>query len=348
MDSKTRMNNLYTGKAIDRVPFIASATMFAGRLENLTSEEFYFDVEKSFIAQEKIIKKVGCDGSPCYDLPNGEVLDLGGSLNINKIGSVELPKVDHPIKSIEDALKYELPDIKKGLFLKKRIEFANYAATKGQKSCSISAGSPFTMVGSMVEASLFMKWLIKEKELVHNLLELAVKYLLEAADIFIEEFGVENCSASSNYPFENNDLVSPKVFEKFALPYMLKVHEGLRKRGIENFSIHLCGNQNKNLEFYKELKLKKGSFISSDEKNPLEKVADILGHDNIIAGNVPSALLIGESPKKVYESCVDIIKKMKHNEGGFVLMPSCDLPINAKLDNLKMMHKACVDYGSYK
>ena len=149
MDSKTRMNNLYTGKAIDRVPFIASATMFAGRLENLTSEEFYFDVEKSFLAQEKIIKEIGCDGSPCYDLPNGEVLDLGGSLNINKIGSVELPKVDHPIKSIEDALKYELPDIKKGLFLKKRIEFANYAATKGQKSCSISAGSPFTMVGSM-------------------------------------------------------------------------------------------------------------------------------------------------------------------------------------------------------
>ena len=348
MDSKTRINNLYMGKAIDRVPFIASATMFAGRLESLTSEEFYFDVEKSFLAQEKVIKEVGCDGSPCYDLPNGEVLDLGGSLIINKTGSIGLPKANPPIKSMEDALKYELPDIKKGVFLKKRMEFAQYAAAKGQKSFTVSAGSPFTMVGSMVEAALFMKWLIKEKELVHNLLDIAVKYLLDAADIFIEEFGVDNCSASSNYPFENNDLVSPKVFEKFALPYMLKVHEGLRKRGIENFSIHLCGNQNKNLEFYKELKLKKGSFISSDEKNPLEKVADILGHDNIIAGNVPSSLLIGENPEKVYESCVDIIKKMKHNEGGFVLMPSCDLPINAKLDTLKMMHKACVDYGSYE
>ena len=37
MDSKTRMNNLYAGKAIDRVPLIASAIMFAGRLEKTIS-----------------------------------------------------------------------------------------------------------------------------------------------------------------------------------------------------------------------------------------------------------------------------------------------------------------------
>ncbi len=348
MDSKTRMNNLYMGKAIDRIPFIASATMFAGRLENLTSEDFYYNIEKSYLAQAKVIKEIGCDGSPCYDLPNGEVLDLGGSLTVSKTGTVSLPKSNPPIKCIEDAVKYELPDIKKGMFLKKRIEFAKFAADRGQRSFSISAGSPLTMVGSMVETSLLMKWLIKEGKLVHKLLDLAVDYLLTAADVFIEEFGSENCSASSNYPFENNDLISPKTFEKFALPYMLKVHEGLRERGVRDFSIHLCGNQNKNLEFFKELKLNKGSFISSDEKNPLEKVAEVLGEDNIIAGNVSSNLLIGDSPGKVYEASVNIIKKMKYNKGGFVLMPSCDLPIDTKLDNLKMMYQACLDYGKYQ
>lgn len=55
------------------------------------------------------------------------------------------------------------------------------------------------------------------------------------------------------------------------MPYILDIHDKLRKRGLKQFGIHLCGNQMHNLECYNELKLEKGSIISSDEKNPLKK-----------------------------------------------------------------------------
>ena len=38
---------------------------------------------------------------------------------------------------------------------------------------------------------------------------------------------------------------------------------------------------------------------------------------------------------------------MKYNEGGFILMPSCDLPINTRTENLDAMLQAACDYGKY-
>lgn len=345
MTSKERMERFYRGQTIDRVPFFSCATMYSGRMMGLTSQEFYYDIEKSFHAQKWVLEMHGCDGSPCYDLPNGEVLDLGGILTVSEKGSVELPRVQFPITSLDEADKYELPDIREGIFLQKRIEFTRYANAQGVPGASITAGSPFTMVGSMVDTAHLMRWMRKEPEIVHKLIRQAETYLLEAADIMIEEFGVENCSVSSNYPFENNDLISAKTFETFSLPYILDIHEKLRAKGLKSFGIHLCGNQNKNLEHFRELHLADGSFISSDEKNSLKKVSDVLGHQHIYGGNISTNLLVCGTPEEVYRQSERVIREMKYNEGGFALMPSCDLPINTKSVNLYAMLKACRDFG---
>ena len=52
MTSRERMEKLYNGEQIDRVPFMSSATMYAGKMLGLTSKEFYFDVEKSYQSQK--------------------------------------------------------------------------------------------------------------------------------------------------------------------------------------------------------------------------------------------------------------------------------------------------------
>ena len=45
-------------------------------------------------------------------------------------------------------------------------------------------------------------------------------------------------------------------------------------------------------------------------------------------------------PSEVFEGSVKIIQEMKHNRGGFALMPSCDLPIDAKSQNIDTMFDA--------
>lgn len=348
LTSKERMERFYGGGAIDRVPMLSCATMYAGREAGLSSEEFYFDVEKSFQAQKKICTEEGFDDTPCYDLPHGEILDLGGELTIPDKGEVGLPLVKRfPIGSLEEAWDYRLPPVEERAFTRYRIEFARNAESHGVTGVSISAGSPFTMVGSMVDASHLMRWLVKEPETVKHLLNIAIRYLCETADIFIREFGLERCSVSSNYPFESNQLISARNFKKFAYPAMMEVHEKFREKGLKSFGIHLCGNHRKNLEYFKDLGLHDRSFISSDEENPLTEVAKVLGSDNIYAGNVSSKLLFQGTASQVYDQSRQIIEEMKYNEGGFVLMPSCDLPVNAKLENLRAMRRAAEECGAY-
>ncbi len=68
-----RMQRLYLGEKLDRVPFIASATMFCAKQKNLSCNDFYFNPNKSYKAQKEIIELIGSDDKPCYDLPNGEI-----------------------------------------------------------------------------------------------------------------------------------------------------------------------------------------------------------------------------------------------------------------------------------
>ena len=343
LSSAERMRRFYNGQIIDRVPVFSCATMYAGWEKGLTSEEFYFDVAKAFQAQKELYEE-GYDDLPCYDLPHGEILDFGGELIINQTGRVSLPFVKRfPIDSLEEAWKYELPPMSERRYTKYYVKFLEYAEKQGQMGVSISAGSPFTMIGSMVDTGLLMRWLVKEPDVVHHLLNIAINYLNESADLLIQKFGIERCSVSSNYPFESNCLISPKIFEKYAYPSMLKIHKDLRLKGLENFGIHLCGNHDKNMKFFKDLNLAPGSFISSDEANSLKVVAEIFGKDYIYAGNVSTKLLVNGTKQQVYQQSKNLIEEMRYNN--FILMPSCDLPINTKAENLAAMLEASCDFS---
>lgn len=335
------MGKIYDKEKINPVLFFSNGALYAGKQKGLSSEEFYFDMKKSYTAQREIYEIHGSDDKPYYDLPHGEILDLGGELIIPESTYIQLPKVKrYPINSLDEAKFYSLPTIKKRKFTDLRIEFFEFVKKEGNVGVSISAGSPFSIVGYMVEPNLLMRWIVKEPGIVQKLLDQAIQYLCETADIYIEKFGVNNCSVHSNYPFESNDLISPRHFKKFALPAMIDIHEKLRNKGLKKYSIHLCGNHNKNLEYFKKLKLEEGSFISCDEKNDLKDVSKVLGSQYTYGGNVSTNLLIEGRPSEVFEESVTIIQEMKHNGGGFALMPSCDLPIDAKPQNIHAMFEA--------
>ena len=347
MSSKERWSHFYGDGKIDRVPVLSFATMYSGLHEGLTSEEYYFDIAKGYAAQKAIIEKDGFDDSPCLDIPNAEVLDFGGSLCFANKSRMELPIVErYPINSEQEADEYVLPNVEDRLYTQKRIEFYDYAKSLGQTGVGIGLGSPFTLVNYLVEPTLLMSWLVKRKDLVKRLILIVMDYLSQTADILIDRYGVENCSASANVPFESNNMISVKMFEEFSLPYLVEMYDVARNKGIASFGLHICGNHMKTLNHFKELKLSSRSFISTDERNNIEDVASILGEGNVVAGNVSCRNLVSATPSEVYRESRALVETMKHHAGGFVLMPSCDLPINAKPENLKAMLQAAIDCGS--
>ena len=62
-------------------------------------------------------------------------------------------------------------------------------------------------------------------------------------------------------------------------------------------------------------------------------------------------ILLPEVPDRLHQQqywkCKEIIDDMKYTGRGFILQPSCDLPMNAKSINLYAMLKACRDFGNY-
>ncbi len=347
MSSRERINNLINYKTIDRVPFISCATMYSGYIADLTSKEFYFDIEKSFYTQKSTLESINCDGSPHYDLPGWIGLDFGAKFDFQLTKRIKVPTIiDRPIKNLKDIINFKLPNPEECKAFNDRLKFYKIAHKEGL-SVSVPAGSPFEISSYLMEPAELLKLTRKDPTAVDYLLKLISIYLLKIADIYIENFGIENCSVSSTYPFESNDLISHKTFESLILPHVVWIHEQLLNKNLTSFSIHLCGDHKYNLPYFKEIPLPDRSSISVDEKINIIDVADTFGEKYVICGNVPTSLLVSGSSNEVYYYTKTLVEVMKHNPGGFILMPSCDLAPNTKPENLNAMYKAAIDYGSY-
>ena len=71
------------------------------------------------------------------------------------------------------------------------------------------------------------------------------------------------------------------------------------------------------------------------------KAKEILGDHICLAGDVPAALLVFGSPEEVYEYSRKLITEL--GPEGFMLQSGCDIPANAKLENVRAMVAAAME-----
>jgi uroporphyrinogen decarboxylase len=80
----------------------------------------------------------------------------------------------------------------------------------------------------------------------------------------------------------------------------------------------------------------------------IESTAKVLGEKHIIGGNIPTDLFVTEGPERIFEESKDLIRKMMHHPGGFILMPDCALPGATPPVNVHAMLKAARMFGQYE
>lgn len=344
MSSKERVEKIFKGEKIDRVPFFSNATIYAGVLGGLKSEEFYLDQELSYEVQRLTLNMHNCDGNPAFDFPGYTGLLFKGEIKFMDNPYVGIPILKPFVKSLEDIDKLVVPDLNKDPNLKERINFLKILDKNGLPT-PIPMGSPLEIAGNICDPGLLLKLFLKNTDKLHILLRYASDYLKQLGDITIERFGVDRCSGSANFPLDS--LISPKLFEKYSLPYFYEVYEYFKEKGVKSYSIHLCGDQNRNLNYFKEMNLPDRTFFSLDEKVDLETASSILGDKYVLGGNVPTSILSSGSPSQVYNASKKIILENKSRDGGFILMPSCTLPPYTSPLNVFAMYRACEDHGRY-
>ena len=348
MTARERMDALFAYEKPDRVPVGAMSTGFNTKNAGFSVADAYAAPEKSFESMMWTTEQYGWDPIPQY--AGHTVLgawDFGGKVRLPQ-GEYEgaLVVTENPMKTAEDIDTLVTPDPKKSGRIPEAMAFAKLQARQGLP-VYFFARSPFTMAANIAGIDQFMRWTMKNADACEKLLRLSIDHIFNVMAYWVETFGADNIFAWMSSPSESNQLISPRILKKFALPYHREYHERLNKLGIQRFGFHICGEQNLNLPFLAEAcPWRHPAVLSFGHEVDLEAAAGHFPRD-IIFGNIEPAVIQTGTPAQVYELCRQAIEKGKKAPGGFILGPGCGLPVNAPPVNVYAMTKAAHDFGWY-
>lgn len=348
MTSKERMKGLILREKIDRVPITLSITYYAGKVAGLSPKQYYLNPKSAFEAQCWAIKLHKNDGGVSYGAPEWEGLDFGGELEFSNDSLEFIPRVLKRGAINENQIEdLKVPDITKAPRSSRILEFSKLSFEKFG-SAGISAGSPMCVAQTIAGLDNIIRWFIKKPELVHKLLRISTDYLIANAEKHVELFGAENISAGGNYPIESNQIMSPKMFEKFSLPYIIEIQKRYTELGIKKWKVHLCGDHYRNLSYWKDdIKMPSRTIFTSGFEMDLKEVSKYFNSEYIVGGNIRNAIIQSSTPNEVYEESRKIIERLKGLEGGFIFSPDCALTPLAPPSNIQAMIEAVNIFGKY-
>lgn len=133
------------------------------------------------------------------------------------------------------------------------------------------------------------------------------------------------------------ELLSPKISNRFVYPYLKKLVEVCIEEDVVPV-FHFDSNWGRDLQLMRELYPKAKCVLALDGATDIFKAKEILGDHMCIMGDVPPGLLSIAEPKDVSEYCKRLVREI--GPTGFILAQGCDIPVNAKIENVRAMVEA--------
>lgn len=128
-------------------------------------------------------------------------------------------------------------------------------------------------------------------------------------------------------------FISTDMYEEFAWPALKQMIEEFYAAGITSV-IHCDGNWLPMMKYFNECP--KGScIIELDGATDFEKAYEIVKGHQILRGDVPASVLSFGTEEEVKAYCDKLINLAM--QGGIIIGTGCEVPLNAKLENMKIM-----------
>ena len=140
-------------------------------------------------------------------------------------------------------------------------------------------------------------------------------------------------------------FLSPEQFEKFALHDLRELSDYLIAHGVTPV-LHMDNNWTPLFHFFGDWP--RGKCIANlDGNSDIFEAKRVLGDVMCIMGDVPASLLKLGEPDDVRDYSRKLIDEVGAG-GGFILSSGCDVPIDAKPENVKAMIQSVHDHGRYR
>lgn len=138
-----------------------------------------------------------------------------------------------------------------------------------------------------------------------------------------------------------NSFLSPRQFEAFVLPNLKRLLEAMVGEGITPV-LHCDADWTRMLPLLRQLPAKK-CLLALDQMTDMYGAKEILGDHTCLMGNVSPQLLALGTVDEVAAECrqlIDVVGK----GGGFILSSGCEVPYNAKPENVAAMIEVAHEY----
>jgi len=345
----SRFRDLLSGTAINR-PLVwlwGAVPSFAVQNVGYPAVAAYNDPLKSFEAQIETIARFGEDGIPRMAVGGASDVTwaFGGTLKWPADEHSMAPMATrHPVNSEAEVETLTMPgDIAAAGPLPLYLDFARLCHKNGLPVFPFIT-SPIEGARSLCGPELLMRWMIKKPDLAHRLLRLATDYSVAVVRLFAAAFPPANILTYLAAPTASNQMLSPRFFETFVLPYQTQLHEEILKTGIRHIYCHICGEQNKNLPLWRKIPMGNPGIVSFGHEVAIETAVKLFGSDCIIAGNIDPAIIHLGQQDQVLRLCMTALARGSRAPRGFILMPGCGIPPNIPPGNLLMLKKAAADF----
>jgi hypothetical protein len=130
-------------------------------------------------------------------------------------------------------------------------------------------------------------------------------------------------------------LISPAMWQRFVWPYFSRIVHEVVDSGLIAL-LHLDSDWSRELARFKELPGRR-CIMALDGETDIYRAKKVLGGHMCLMGDIPAAMLYMGKPDEVYRYCTKLIQTLGE---GFILQSGCDIPTNAKLENVQAMTAA--------
>jgi uroporphyrinogen-III decarboxylase len=144
--------------------------------------------------------------------------------------------------------------------------------------------------------------------------------------------------------FHREAFLSPRQFRELALPEISGIVSGLSRSKVVTV-LHCDSDWTPHLEALRELPEKK-CVLEFDGATDIFKAKKVLGKSQCLKGDVPGRILSLGTREQVLDYCRKLIEEVGEG-GGFILASGCEIPPDAKPENVAAMREAVEKYGKY-
>ena len=352
MTDSERIWALLNRQVPDRVPLWPfAAAGFSCVNARCTIADAYNNPKAALEAQRKTAEEFGWVYVPFMGYAAYGGYEFGGEIKWPSGEFSQAPTVlKPPVETEEDVWKLETPEISKAGIIPYQKEFYDLSAKENLSNkpfnVVVMAVGSFTMAANIAEPAKLTKWMLKKPDAARRLLELATKHAIEYAEYFKGIYGLEKTLAFTGEATTSNQVISPRQFESFALPYLKEMHEKILALGYKHIYCHICGEQNENMPFWAQVPMGDPGIVSIGHEVAIETAASYFP-DDIILGQLEPAVIQTGTPDEVYEATRKVVEAGKKLNGRYIFSPGCEWPPMASKENVQAVTRAVVDYGWY-